>query len=91
MRLTSRLKIIIVAVGLGFVWIQYSTVVYAQSISNSIDSLLITKYKPEESGTVFFSRKKWECIYKKAFGIANLELNSPMKTTSVFEIESMTK
>lgn len=35
--------------------------------------------------------KNGNAVYKKAFGIANLELNIPMKTENVFEIGSMTK
>lgn len=64
---------------------------YAQNPESNIDSLLQEKYPPNAPGGTFLISKNGNIIYKKAFGLANLELNAPMKTENVFEIGSMTK
>jgi CubicO group peptidase (beta-lactamase class C family) len=64
---------------------------WPQSLEKSIDSLMLTQYKPDGTGAVALVSKKGEVIYKKAFGLANFELNVPMSTDMVFEIASMTK
>ena len=64
---------------------------YAQDAELKIDSLLLEKYTPDAPGADFLIAINGEIIYKKAFGLANLELGVPMKTDNVFEIGSMTK
>ncbi len=64
---------------------------YAQELKTSIDSLLLKKYPPEAPGATFMISQKGTIIYKKAFGLADLELNVPMQTESIYEIGSMTK
>lgn len=64
---------------------------YAQNLEANIDSLLRAKYPSNAPGAVFLIAKNGHVIYKKAFGLANLELNVPMKPDNVFEIGSMTK
>lgn len=55
------------------------------------DRIISTEFKPEEPGGVVLIAQKGKVIYKKAFGMANLELNVPMKEEMVFNIASMTK
>lgn len=64
---------------------------YAQNLETKIDSLLKTKYPKDAPGACFLVAKDGQVIYKKAFGMANLELSVPMNTNNVFEIGSMTK
>ena len=64
---------------------------YAQNLESKIDSLLQSKYPANAPGATFLISKKGNIIYKKAFGLSNLELNVPMQTKNVFEIGSMTK
>lgn len=64
---------------------------YAQNLESNIDSLLQEKYPSNAPGATFLISKKGNIIYKKAFGLSNLELNVPMQTENVFEIGSMTK
>jgi CubicO group peptidase (beta-lactamase class C family) len=52
-----------------------------------IDSLA----RPNEPGGVVLITSKGNIIYQRAFGLANVELNVPMQTSSVFAIASMTK
>ncbi len=64
---------------------------YTQNLESEIDSLLNEKYSANSTGGVYLISKGGEEIYKKAFGLSNLELNIPMKTNNVFEIGSITK
>ena len=64
---------------------------YAQNLESSIDSLLQAKYLPNAPGATFLVSKNGHIVYKKAFGLSNLELNLPMHTENVFEIASITK
>lgn len=67
------------------------SVVFAQNFESKIDSLLQEKYRYNAPGATFLISKNGKIVYKKAFGLSNLELNLPMHTESVFEIASMTK
>ncbi len=64
----------------------------AQDLNQKIDSLIQSEFKePNGPGSVFLIAKKGKPIYEKAFGMANLELDSKLNTNSVFQIGSMTK
>jgi len=63
----------------------------AQGLSYQIDNKLKEKFTDNGPGAVFLVAKKGDIIYKKAFGLADLELQVPMETNNVFEIGSMTK
>lgn len=63
----------------------------AQNLETKIDSLITSKFKPENPGAVFLAVKNGKVIYRKAFGMADLEMNVKMKPEFVFEIGSMTK
>ena len=56
-----------------------------------VDELLLKQYMAGEPGAVALVAKKGEVIYKKAFGMANMELDIPMRTDMIFEIGSITK
>jgi len=63
----------------------------AQTFTKQIDSLINTGFKQNEPGGVVLVAEKGKILYEKAFGMANLELNVPMKTDMVFCLASMTK
>lgn len=65
--------------------------IFAQNFESKIDSLLQEKYNYNAPGATFLVSKDGKIVYKKAFGLSNLELNLPMHTENVFEIASMTK
>lgn len=57
-----------------------------------IDSIILTGFgSKNEPGGVFMVAKNGKTIYRKAFGKANLELNTDMTPDQVFQIGSMTK
>jgi CubicO group peptidase (beta-lactamase class C family) len=69
-----------------------STTSKAQDLNRKIDSLIQSEFKePNGPGGVFLISQKGKPVFKKAFGMANLELDSKLNTNSVFQIGSMTK
>jgi len=89
MKATPFLKYLLIALVL-LVSQSWSTIA-AQTFEAKIDSILSSKYESIAPGAVFMIVKDTNVIYKKAFGLANLELNTPVKSESIFEIGSMTK
>ncbi|HEX8565154.1 MAG TPA: serine hydrolase [Pyrinomonadaceae bacterium] len=68
--------------------------VFGQSparLAAEFDKIISSEFKSEEPGGVVLIAQKGKVIYKKAFGLANLELNAPMKEEMVFNIASITK
>jgi len=57
----------------------------------SIDSIMNTNYFPNEPGAAIIVTKNGKEIYSKGFGMANLELNVPMKPEMIFRLGSITK
>lgn len=64
---------------------------HSQSLSVKVDSILQSNYPEEGSGIGFLIAKNGKAVYRKAYGLANLELNVPLSPESVFQIGSMTK
>jgi len=63
----------------------------AQEVTTTFDQLLKEKYPDDGPGATILVAKKGEVLYRKAFGLANLELQIPMKPEHVFELGSITK
>ncbi len=68
----------------------------AQSSSTSsrtmeFDKLLSEQFKPNETGCAALVAERGKILYHKAFGMADMELNVPMKTDMLFRIGSITK
>lgn len=62
-----------------------------KQLGNEIDKLLSEQFKPGETGCAALVAIKGQIVYKKAFGMANLELNVPMQPDMIFRIGSITK
>lgn len=62
-----------------------------KQLTAEFDKILSEQFKPGETGCAALVAKKGQIIYKKAFGMANLELNVPMQPDMVFRIGSITK
>ncbi|PTL98750.1 MAG: serine hydrolase [Bacteroidetes bacterium] len=63
----------------------------AQDMKSQIDDYLLSHSQPNAPGAAVLIAKDGKAIYKKAVGMANLELNVPLTTDNVFEIGSITK
>ena len=62
-----------------------------KQLTAEYDKILSEQFKPGESGCAVLVAKNGQIIYQKAFGMANLELNVPMRPEMVFRIGSITK
>jgi CubicO group peptidase (beta-lactamase class C family) len=60
-------------------------------LAAEFDKLISSGFKADEPGGVVLVAREGQIVYKKAFGMANMELNVPMKEEMVFNIASMTK
>lgn len=79
----------------------FYTLLYAgftQSVMNAplestfdFDQLLSEQFKANETGCAALVAQKGQVIYKKAFGMANLELDVKMQPDMIFRIGSITK
>jgi len=61
------------------------------NLSNEFDKMLAEKFKANEPGATILVARNSQIIYKKAFGMANLEFDIPMEVDDVFRIGSITK
>jgi CubicO group peptidase (beta-lactamase class C family) len=57
----------------------------------NFDKMLSEQFKTNETGATALVARKGQIIYKKAFGMANLEYNIPMQVDNIFRIGSITK
>ncbi|HLP95356.1 MAG TPA: serine hydrolase [Saprospiraceae bacterium] len=75
--------------------ILFSAAFKAQSLStvvaSDIDKMFAEHFKADRNGATVMITQKGKTLYHKAFGMANLELNVPMRTEHVFRIGSITK
>jgi CubicO group peptidase (beta-lactamase class C family) len=62
-----------------------------KQLNAAFDKLIAEQFKPNETGGVALVARKGRVLYKKAFGMAQLELNVPMQSDMVFKIGSITK
>lgn len=62
-----------------------------KKLAKDLDLLLSGKHSSISPGCAVLVAKKGKIVYKKAFGIANLELNVALKPEMVFRIGSITK
>ncbi len=63
----------------------------SQLLSKKLDEFISAKFKRTEPGCEILIAKKGKVIYKKAFGSASIELNTPIQPDMVFNIGSITK
>jgi len=88
--MNSTRQILILAFGLLF------NLTYAQQKDDEqlvtyFDKIFSEQFKTDEPGVTALVSRNGQIIYKKAFGMANLELNTPMQVDNVFWIASIGK
>lgn len=57
----------------------------------AIDGLLARRYEPDQPGAVVLVLKEGRTVLRKAYGLASLELDVPMRPENVFRVGSLTK
>src|SRR5579872_7465649 len=60
-------------------------------LAETLDSLISSRLPNIAPGCVVLVAERGKVIYKKAFGLANMELHVPMQPDMVFRIGSITK
>ena len=80
----KQLLMLLVLMGFG-------TIATCQKPETQFEELIKEKYKTDEPGAAVLVAKNNDIIYRKAFGMADLELEVKMKPEMVFEIGSITK
>src|SRR6186713_499247 len=75
----------------AFVMLSFASDCRCQQPAVFFDSLLTAQFPASAPGAVAMAAKDGRIIYKKAFGMASLELGLPMRTDNVFRIGSNTK
>lgn len=74
-----------------------ATVLFSQTdkkdkeIVQEIESYLSGQFRNDQPGCAILVAKKGRVLYKKGFGLANMEWNIPIGTNTVFQIGSVTK
>lgn len=76
---------------LVFIFLNIQSEIWGQTLEDKIDYILAQKYSSNSPGAVVLVSKNGKPVYQKAFGLSNLELNTPMAPNNVFQIGSITK
>jgi Beta-lactamase class C and other penicillin binding proteins len=66
-------------------------IVYSESTEADIDVIFSQAYPSNSPGATVLIAKDDKILYRKAFGMANLELNVPMNPENVLQLASITK
>ncbi|MFZ0749972.1 MAG: serine hydrolase, partial [Pyrinomonadaceae bacterium] len=61
------------------------------NLGQSIDEILTQAYKPNEPGAAVIVVKDGKVVFRKGYGMANLELGVPVQPDMVFRLGSITK
>ena len=62
-----------------------------KTLEAKVDQLFAESSKPDSPGAAIAVVKDGEIVYKQGYGMANLEYNIPITTTTIFDIASVSK
>jgi D-alanyl-D-alanine carboxypeptidase len=62
-----------------------------ESLAKKIDAVMSEVYKPGEPGAAIIVRKDGRTVFRKGYGMADLELGVPIEPDMVFRLGSITK
>ncbi len=88
--MNSIRQTLIIALGLLFN-LSFAQQKDVKQLAAQFDKMLSEQFRANEPGATALVSRDGQIIYKKAFGMANLELNMPMQVDNVFRIGSITK
>jgi CubicO group peptidase (beta-lactamase class C family) len=63
----------------------------ADALTRDIDAVLTAVYKPDGPGAAIIVTKNGRVLFRKAYGLASVELGVPMRPEMVFPVASITK
>jgi D-alanyl-D-alanine carboxypeptidase len=70
---------------------QTSAISSNSQLADSMDKVAADVYKPQAPGAAIIVMKDGQVIFRRGYGIANLELNVPIRPEMVFRLASVTK
>jgi len=76
---------------LSFLLILGATEAYTQKENNSLDSIMSSIYTNDHPGAAIAIVRNGEVVFKKGYGIANIDSKRPITSSTNFNICSMTK
>ena len=62
-----------------------------EALAGKIDAVMSEVYKPEQPGAAIIVRKSGQTVFRKGYGLADLELQVPLDPDMVFRLGSITK
>src|SRR5512133_2372835 len=90
--MNARIKLIFLTVMVfAFTLVACAQTLNTKTMNAEFDKLLSAQFKTGETGCAALVAINGQIVYKKAFGMANLELNVLMQPDMVFRIGSITK
>ncbi len=69
----------------------HSTVASEGDAATRIDQIMASRYPKDEPGAVALAARQGEVVLRRAYGLANLELQVPVQPEMVFGLASVTK
>ena len=82
---------LILVTGLASLATAQPTKVPGENLAATINELLTQTYKPDEPGATVIVVKDGKVLFRKGYGMANLELGVPVEPDMVFRLGSLTK
>src|SRR6266480_1498227 len=90
-RITTTIALMLTLGSAAFTQVPSARSASTESITAKVDQLFAQWDKPDTPGCALAVIKEGQIVYKRAYGMANLELAVPLTTTSVFNVGSMAK
>ncbi len=76
---------------IGLLFLICTTISTAQNLEEELDKIFQSAYDPTKSGAAILISKNGKTIYQNQIGMANVEHQTPINTTTKFHIGSITK
>lgn len=84
-------RTIAVALLLAVCLATHSTVASEGDVATRIDQIMASRYPADAPGAVVLAARRGEVVLRRAYGLANLELQVPVQPDMVFGLASVTK
>ncbi|MGI8835197.1 MAG: serine hydrolase domain-containing protein, partial [Pyrinomonadaceae bacterium] len=90
-RLSLSILNLILLIGLPWLAAAQPVPVSDENLAKAINETLTQAYKPDEPGAAVIAVRAGKVIFRRGYGMANLELGVPVEPDMVFRLGSITK